>query len=137
VDQCQSQLEEANSKIRYLESELKRLRAETDSGTDMRQTIELMDDRDRTFLKTAIYRYRQDKTIGLTVLHAGEKTPNGLMVRSAHAVVETHQFSSVGGVAFAYAFELTCKRYKLPEAMRITVIAVGDLLAPDRPPTIR
>lgn len=112
-------LQEAVEKARGLDRTVASLQSQVDYVNAMRQSMSLIDTRDRTFLKSFLYRYRADRGIALIAMHPpGTRTRDARKPRTAFRVEERnvgedgelHICSSVGGLALVgYFHEASCE----------------------------
>lgn len=97
-----------------------RVRAASDLGFSMASAGDLLDARDRAFLKAVLYQWRETKDIDLNV------TEDHRNFMTNH---ETHACSSVGGLAMAGFFAEAIMAFGRPVAMGLVQKAMGKHLA--------
>jgi hypothetical protein len=111
--------DEAMGDLAELRGRLKRVQGTADLAISVEEATDLLDDRDRAFLKTVLYRWRDAKDIDLGV------TPD---VRGFTTNDETHECSSVGGLAIAGFFSEAIMAYGRPVAMSLLQRGMGQHL---------
>lgn len=123
----QRRLEEMTAERDRLEGDLveqrghtARIRAVADLGFAMASAADLLDARDRAFLKATLYQWRETKDIDLNV-HEGK--------RSFMTNDEMHECSSVGGLSMVGFFDEAIMAFGRPVAMGMLQKAMGKHLA--------
>lgn len=126
-------LQMANGKIELLEKEIVHLRGKVDSAFAMGNSMDLLDVHDRTFLKSVLYRWREDKAVTLKITHRydddGKKADaNGFIAVYRRGDPVGHQCTSIGGVALSGYYEETQRQHGDATAMQLLARAANDLL---------
>lgn len=120
------------NRVEKIEDENSRMRAQIEVTTAIKQAFDAIGSQDLVFLKTVLYRFRDDPTsIKLKVTH-GEKGPNGFVALTKKGEPEGHYCSSVGGVAIAGYYEEVVHIASVNQAMAVLMRASGGVLAPGR-----
>lgn len=97
----------------------------------MRDALDLINDDDRMFLKSVLYRWRKDKMIRLKVMHAeheGERKAMGFIADTRVGEPEVYQCTSIGGLAVAALYEESLHVVGNADAMRTLLKAAQHLL---------
>lgn len=109
VDQIRQALLESQNKLEMLTNEVGRLRSQVDLVMAIRDALEITGVEDLTFLKSVMYRYRDDRSVTLKVTHGGSPLrgrasaarANGFVAMVKGGAPEAHACSSAGGMAVA------------------------------------
>lgn len=111
--------QESRIEVNGLQHQVDALQAQVDYVNAMRQSLSVIDNRDLTFLKSFLYRYRADRGIALISMHPPGTKPRDLKKpKTAFRVEERnigedgelHICSSVGGLALVgYFHEASCE----------------------------
>lgn len=119
------------NKLDRLTDQLAKLEPHVDLVVAMRMAMEVADSNDRTFLKSVLYRYRDDKsTLSMKPIHTRPNQPvNGFLVTVRHADSEAHICTSPGGVALAGYYDEAVRTGGVATAIAVLIKAVNQSLA--------
>lgn len=138
VRDLQGAMASMRNQMDLMGTELSRLRALTDVIFAIRDAVPIASSRDLAFLKSVLYRYRDNAaSITLKALHEKSLTAGlrpslsvtGLLAVPRSGDPESHICDSIGGLAIAEYFDDEVKRHNVPSAMTTLHQALSDLLA--------
>lgn len=116
VKDLRTALTEVKAQLKITTEDAHKLRVQVDFVVAIREASTLLDDEDLAFLKTTLYAWRDEKSLGLKTTHGARKKerkgdvtpPNGFIVMPRRGDPYGHLCSSMGGLAIAqYFFEAT------------------------------
>lgn len=122
--------------VQRLEESVEAMRSHLDLVFAMRSALEITSSEDLAFLKSVLYRHRQDKgSVNLRTTHGkaikrGRSLPpaNGFLVQCRYGEIETHLCVSLGGLALAGYFDEAMQSLGQPTAMTLTMKALHETL---------
>ena len=137
VTELQAAMTVVRNQLALREAEFVRLQTTVDLTQAMRNALDIAGEDDLTFLKSVLYRFRDDKaSIGLRVTHGGRATVratsapvNGFLALPRGLEPEAHICTSIGGVAIAGYFDEAVRTAGTPFAMTVLIRALGLKLA--------
>lgn len=119
LDEVATERDRLEGDLAEMRGHVNRIRAASDLGYSMASASDLLDDRDRTFLKVVLYQWRDSKNIDLNVT----EDKKGFMTNH-----ELHACSSLGGVTMVSFFDDAIRSYGRAVAMGMLQKAMGKHL---------
>lgn len=122
LDETRKALLEARNRLELVIDENHRLKLANDLIYAIREASYLLNDDDLSFIKVALYQFRDEKSLSMKITYGkakkdGSRTPNGFIVLPRKGDPYGHLCSSYGGLAIAEYFGEATNSYGSGAAM--------------------
>jgi hypothetical protein len=119
-------LQKVKGELELIAAENHRLKIQVDIVYAIREAVEVLGDDDMAFLKSVLYMWRDEKSVGMKTTHGARKRgkqapPNGFIVMPRKGDPYGHLCSSVGGLAIAEYFDEAVNSVGPAKAMEFLV----------------
>ena len=129
VEELRDALLKARNELQVTYDQNARLEAQNNFVFAIKEASTLLDDQDMGFLKSTLYEWRDNKSLGLKPTHGGDNgEANGFIVMPRKGDPYAHLCVSVGGLAIAQYFDEAVNSVGNAKAMEHLVRGMADHL---------